>query len=171
MPPTSAAHRNPQFREARIDASFQRPHHGGRNSGRMPVHPHHTTQRLKPERIAQAREKSRRAVRQDDVVRDRRSKLRHARSKPRWHAPPVQRQVCGSRSLHKSDYPSTSPNREIVEQTPARIFWPWYSLGATPANRIPSCGKHLIARPERGLHTRFCGDFGNLGHRRKRKTQ
>ena len=53
---TPAANVDPQLMRPRIEPTFQRAHDRSRNSRRMPIHPHHATKRLEPERIAQARQ-------------------------------------------------------------------------------------------------------------------
>src|SRR3989442_8325579 len=53
----AAADKNAEFVRPRSETALERAHHGSSDSRRMPIHPHHRAERLKPEWIAQAREK------------------------------------------------------------------------------------------------------------------
>src|SRR5438270_10321496 len=55
VPAASATDVEAKLTCARIQAALESAHHRSSDAGRMPVHAHHATQRLKPERIAQAR--------------------------------------------------------------------------------------------------------------------
>ncbi len=52
MTSSAATNRSSQIAESRIQSTLQRAHHGCCDAGRMPVHSHYATQRLKPEWIA-----------------------------------------------------------------------------------------------------------------------
>ena len=59
-------------------------------------------ERLEPVRIAEAREKRRVAVVEQNALDDRGAELRHAVGQPRRHTAAMQRQVRESRALHKA---------------------------------------------------------------------
>src|SRR5437868_15145425 len=46
-----------EFVRAQGETALERAHHGRGDARRVPIHPHHRAQRLKPKRIAQAGEK------------------------------------------------------------------------------------------------------------------
>ena len=102
MTPAPAADGDAQIGRARIEAAFQCAHHRGGDAGRMPVHPHHTTERLKPEWIADTSEKFGRSVGNDDVFCDGRAELSHPFGEPCWHTTAMQRKVGCSGALHDS---------------------------------------------------------------------
>jgi hypothetical protein len=78
VPSASAANHQAKLRKPRVEPSFQRAHHRGRDAGGVPIHTHHSTEGLKPERIAQTSKKVARAVLQNDVLGDGRTELHHA---------------------------------------------------------------------------------------------
>jgi hypothetical protein len=66
----------------------------------MPVHPHDRAERLKPERIAEARQERGAAVVMDDALGDGCTEYRHTRRQPRGHSTAVQREIGNTRALH-----------------------------------------------------------------------
>src|ERR1700722_4884519 len=102
MAPAPAADGDAQVRRARIEAAFERAHYRGGDARRMPVHPHHTTECLKPEWIAETSEKFGCSVGNDDVFRDGSAELSHPFGEPSWYTAAVQRKVGCSGALHDS---------------------------------------------------------------------
>jgi hypothetical protein len=89
MPPAAAADVNAEFAGARVEPAFERSHYRSGDAGGVPVHPHHATERLKPERVAQAREQRLGAVAVDDGLGDGGAEQGHAFRQPRRHAAAV----------------------------------------------------------------------------------
>src|SRR5580704_2051372 len=63
IPAAPPAYRNSQFRETRIQSSFQSSHHRSRYPRGVPVHAHYAAESLEPEGIAKPGKKFRRSVR------------------------------------------------------------------------------------------------------------
>ena len=64
------------------EAALQCAHDRGGDARRVPIHSHHRAQCLKPERIAETREKRRRTVVVDDRLGDRCAEPGHAFGQP-----------------------------------------------------------------------------------------
>ena len=108
VPAAPAADIEPQLVRARVEPALQRPHHGGGDAGGVPVHAHHRTEGLEPERVAEAGKEFRRAVVVQDALGDGRAQPGHAVGEPGRHMPAMQRQVGVSRAFHASDHCSRS---------------------------------------------------------------
>ena len=89
----SAANVDAQLVRSGIEAALQRADDGSRDAGRMPVHAHHRTEGLKPERIAQAREQLGRTVVEKNAFADRRAEARHAIGQPGRDTAAMQRKI------------------------------------------------------------------------------
>ena len=76
----SAADVDAELVRARIESSLQRAHHRRGDAGGVPVHAHHRSERLEPERIAQPRQQRRPAVVQHHALADRGAERGHARA-------------------------------------------------------------------------------------------
>src|SRR5205085_1830600 len=76
--------------------------YGSRDSRRMPIHPHHGAQRLKPEWVAEARQEFRPAVSMNDGFDNTGAQLRHAVGEPLRHASAMQWEIGDSGTLHTS---------------------------------------------------------------------
>src|SRR5205814_7216649 len=98
-----AANVDTEFIRARSEAALERAHHGSSDSRRMPIHSHHRAQRLKPEWIAQAREKRRRTIITNNYFGDCGAEFGHPLGQPLRHASAVQRQIGNSGTLHDAD--------------------------------------------------------------------
>src|SRR6266567_76162 len=96
----AAANVDAEFVCTRSETALERAHHGSSDSRRMPIHSHHRAQRLKPEWIAQTREKRRGAVIVNNRFRDRSPEPGHSLRQPKRHMPTMQRQISNSRTLH-----------------------------------------------------------------------
>src|SRR4030095_8017117 len=86
------------------EPAFQSPHHGSSDPGRMPIHPHDRAESLKPEWIAESREKCGASVIVDDCFSNRRAQNGHSLRQPFGDAPAVKRKVRGARAFHGWDY-------------------------------------------------------------------
>lgn len=100
VPAASAADGKAQLGETRIEPALERSHNGGGDAGRVPIHPHHAAQSLKPERIAQACEELRWPIEQNNLFGDGSSKQRHALSQPWRNMPAMEREIGRARALH-----------------------------------------------------------------------
>lgn len=89
----SAANHQAEFRETRVEPPLQRSQDRRCDPAGMPIHTHDCTERLEPERIAQASEKLARTIFHDDVLGDGGAKLGHAVRQPRWHTAAMERKV------------------------------------------------------------------------------
>jgi len=85
----------------RIETAFQRAHHRGSDSGRVPVHSYDATECLEPERVAQSRQKLGWAVGEHDVFGNGGAELRHATGEPRRHTTAMKREAGCSRAFHR----------------------------------------------------------------------
>src|SRR6266849_6044181 len=74
-------------------AALQRTENARRDTRRMPVHPHHGAERLKPKRVRQATHDLLAAVVKDDRLDQNASEPRHAQGEPRWNLPTVKRKI------------------------------------------------------------------------------
>ena len=84
----------------------------------MPIHSHHGTERLKPERIAQPRQEDGGAVVPDDGFADRRAQFGHALGKPLGDAAAVKRKICDSGALHAVMIPKYLPHPSMIRFNP-----------------------------------------------------
>src|SRR5215471_2276922 len=87
-----------------VETTLQRSHHRRGDAGRVPVHAHHRTERLKPERVAQPRKQRRSAVVIEHALADRRTEHRHSRGEPFGHASVVQGQIGETGTFHPSTF-------------------------------------------------------------------
>src|SRR5262252_5958008 len=83
-----------------VQSALERSCNGGRDSRGVPIHSHDGTQRLKPKRVAQPRQKLGSAVTLDNRFNDRGSELRHSIGKPLRHTAAMQRQISSSGTFH-----------------------------------------------------------------------
>src|SRR3979411_2853215 len=96
----AAANVNAQFVRTRIQAVLERAAAGRGDDGGMPVHAHHRSEGLEPERIAEAREQLRWTVVMQNALGDRSTQPAHSYREPGRHSAAVQREVGMSRALH-----------------------------------------------------------------------
>ena len=75
----------------RAQTALQSPDYAGRDAGRMPVHSHHSAERLKPERVREAPQELIASVVVDDRLADHRPETGHSLGEPHWHLPAMQR--------------------------------------------------------------------------------
>jgi hypothetical protein len=88
-----------EFTGERFQAALQRPKHTRGDAGRVPVHAHDGAEGLEPEGMGKAAQKFVTAVMMNDCLGDQRAELRHAVSKPGWHASSVKGKVGAACSL------------------------------------------------------------------------
>src|SRR5690242_19469482 len=100
MPASPATDVNAQLVGAGVETALERAHYRRGNSGGVPVHAHHATESLEPERIAQARKQFRRAVVIKDALANAGAELCDALGEPGRHSPAMQRQISYSGALH-----------------------------------------------------------------------
>src|SRR5580700_618380 len=79
---TPAANKDAEFVRSWIEAALQRSDDRSGNAGRVPIHAHHRTEGLKPERIAQAREQFGGSIVQKNALANGRAQQRHAIGEP-----------------------------------------------------------------------------------------
>jgi hypothetical protein len=82
-------------------APFQGADNACRDTGGMPVHPHHRAERLEPERVSQAAQQFSATIVMDDRLAHHRAKARHAITEPFGHATAMQWEISTSRSLRQ----------------------------------------------------------------------
>src|SRR5581483_3907399 len=87
----------------------------------MPVHAHHASQRLKPEWIAEARQKFSGAIACDDVLRNGSTEFLHPLRKPRRYTAAVQRKISKSGALHEYNSSVTGCRTRPVSQVSERF--------------------------------------------------
>ena len=100
LPSAAAAHEESELVRARIEPALERAHHRRGDAGGVPVHPHHRTERLEPEGIAEAGEERTAPVVVDDGLHDAGAEPLHAARQPGRHASAVERQIGNARALH-----------------------------------------------------------------------
>ena len=116
MPSAAAAYVDTKLGGPRIQPAFERTHDRSGDPGGMPVHSHHGSEGLKPERIAQARQQLRRSVMVNHGLGDRRAERSHAGREPRRHTPTVQRKISGAGPFHASIVAPTISGNQIAPQ-------------------------------------------------------
>nr|WP_240320663.1 hypothetical protein [Sphingomonas crusticola] len=99
MTAAAAADVDAQFPRQRRKPALECTQHAGGDPGRMPVHPHHRSEGLKPEWMGQPAEEFVAAIFVDDRLRDHRAELGHPLAQPRRNAPAMQRKVCATGPL------------------------------------------------------------------------
>jgi hypothetical protein len=99
-PAATAANIDAEIICARLKAALQGSHNGCCDARRVPVHAHHSAERLKPEGVAQAREEERCAVVLDDGFGDGDAQFGHPLGKPLRNAAAVKREICDSSPFH-----------------------------------------------------------------------
>src|SRR5207244_3604880 len=104
VPSPAAAQINPELMRPRVQAALERAEHAGGDPRRMPVHPHHAPQRLKPEGVAQTREELGSPVMMKNALHDRGAELRHALGQPWRYASAMQRKIGMARAEHLCSY-------------------------------------------------------------------
>jgi hypothetical protein len=104
MPAAATAHVNAQLGRDRRQPALERAQHAGGDPGRMPVHAHHATQGLKPERIGEPTQDLVATVFEHQGFDNHPAKARHARGEPHGDPPAVQRQI-GRSCLHLGKNP------------------------------------------------------------------
>src|SRR3954453_5936025 len=99
----AAADVNPELVLQRAEPALQRADHAGGDAGRMPVHPHHRAERLKPERLRQPPQEFVTAVVMDHGLGDDGPERGHARRKPWRHASAMEGEVgAAGTSYHRA---------------------------------------------------------------------
>src|SRR3954447_11455288 len=87
----------------RTKSALQRADHGSGDAGGVPVHPHHSAERLEPERMGQPLEERIATVMMHDRLRDDRAQRGHGAGKPRWNPSGVERKIgAAGTSSHES---------------------------------------------------------------------
>src|SRR5690242_16338194 len=84
----------------RREPALERTDHARSDTGRMPVHAHHSTERLEPEWMRQATQQLVAPVVMDDRLADHRAEPAHALAQPRRHAAAMQREVSASGAMY-----------------------------------------------------------------------
>ncbi len=136
----AAANDDAQFMRLWIQPALQRAEHRSGDAGGMPIHPHHASQRLEPEWIAEAGEELRSAVVMHDSFGDGRTQLGHALRKPARDTSSVQRQFGNSGALHTS----------MIERPPLRITSSRYWSRPSTSAGIPVSARHCRQFPAAG---------------------
>ncbi len=103
--PASTADMQAEFFRKRLQPTFQRAEHAGRDAGGMPVHAHDGAEGLEPEGMGKPAQKLVTPVVVDDSLGNQRTERGHAVAQPWRHAPSVKGEVGAACSLrHASSF-------------------------------------------------------------------
>ena len=86
----------------RRQTALERADHAGGDAGRMPIHPHHGAERLKPERMRQPPEELVAAIVMDDRLADDGAQRRHAFRQPCRNPATMERKISAACASHQS---------------------------------------------------------------------